>query len=106
MLGAQQHFLQMLNRHLSTENSGLYKSRRLLVKLALLYKVCLVLANDVFWAHMLRVAEHKVSMLHPVDLHLTAFQHACVILWDQLFCFYMFGSLLLKFYLAGSFNHE
>lgn len=80
MLGSQQHFLQMRNSRLSIEDSGLYKSRRLLVKLALLSKFCLILAAGVLGADMLRAAEHKVSILYSVDLHQTAFQHACVVL--------------------------
>ncbi len=76
------HFLQMRNSHLSTEDSGLYKSRRPLVKLAL-YKCCLILAAGFLGANMLRAAEHKVSMLYPVDLHQTAFQQACVVLWER-----------------------
>ena len=51
-----------------------------------------MLATGVLQADMLRAAEHKVSMLYPVDLHQTdlqqtAFQHACVILWDRSFAF-------------------
>ena len=94
--GRTAHFLQMLNSWLISEDSELHKSRRLLVMLALLYKFCLMLATGVFQADMLRAAEHKVSMLYPVDLQQTAFQHACVILWDRSFCFHTFGSGLLK----------
>ena len=61
---------------LSTEDSGLYKSRRLLIELALLYKFCLILAAGFLGADMLRAAEQKLSMLthltcirQPVSKH-------------------------------------
>lgn len=76
---------------LSTEDSGLYKSRRLLIELALLYKFCLIFAAGFLGADMLRAAEHKVSMLYPVDLHQTAFQQACIVLWEH----FAFTSLIL-----------
>ena len=84
MLGSQQHFLQMRNSRLSIEDSGLYKSRRLLVKLALLYKFCLILAAGFLGADMLRAAEQKLSMLYPFDLHQTACQQACVVLVEAI----------------------
>ena len=48
LLGAQQQFLQIQNSHLITEGFRLYRTRRLLVKLALLYKFCLILAAGSF----------------------------------------------------------